>query len=65
MTREYVAVMERGDGRDEIVNSCTASSRQAAEAKMDPQGLYVVMTQKQAEARGLLDLRETTRFCGR
>lgn len=61
MQREYVAVLD-GDGRgpDEIVASCVASSRLAAEARLDPrrQGLYLVMTRRQAEARGIMDYRD-------
>lgn len=62
MKREYVAVLD-GDGRgpDEIIDSCVASSRQAAERKIDPSELYLVMTRRQAEARGIQDLRETGR----
>jgi len=64
MRREYVAVLD-GDGRfpDEIVASCEASSRGAAESKLDPkrQGLYLVMTRRQAEARGIQDLRPSSR----
>lgn len=63
MKREYVAVLD-GDDRspDEIVASCTASSRQAAERKLNG-NLYLVMTRRQAEARGIQDLREQTQFC--
>jgi hypothetical protein len=63
MKREYVAVLD-GDGRgpDEIVKSCVASSRQIAERKLNGD-LYSVMTRRQAEARGIQDLRERTRFC--
>jgi hypothetical protein len=63
MKREYVAVLD-GEGRhpDEIVKSCVASSRQEAERKLNGD-LYLVMTRRQAEARGIQDLREQTRFC--
>lgn len=63
MKREYVAVLD-GDGRgpDEIVKSCVASSRQVAERKLNSD-LYLVMTRRQAEARGIEDLRERTRHC--
>ena len=49
MKREYVAVLD-GDGRrpDEIVKSCVASSRQAAERKLNSD-LYLVMTRRQAD----------------
>ena len=62
MGREYVAVLD-GDGRgpDEIVKSCVASSRQIAERKINKSELYLVMTRRQAEARGIQDLREMTR----
>lgn len=62
MKREYVAVLD-GDGRgpDEIVKSCVASSCQAAERKINKASLYLVMTRRQAEARGIQDLREMTR----
>lgn len=65
MRREYVAVLD-GDGRmpDEIVGSCVATSREAAERRLNPSGLYLVMTRRQADARGLIDLRDTAaRFC--
>ena len=64
MRCEYVAVLD-GDGRvpDEIVGSCVATSRAAAERRLDPHGLYLVMTRRQAEARGLIELRDTARFC--
>lgn len=59
--REYVAVLD-GDGRgpDEIVKSCVASSRQAAERRMRVTDgtSYTVMTRRQAEARGIMDCRE-------
>ncbi len=61
MRREYVAVID-GDGRfpDEIVASCEASSRRVAENKLDPkrQGLYLLMTRSQADARGIQDFRD-------
>jgi hypothetical protein len=62
MKREYVAVAD-GEGRypDSIVNSCVASSRAVAERKMGMQ--FIVMTKRQAEARGLTDLRELVQFC--
>jgi hypothetical protein len=66
MKREYVAVLD-GDGRvpDEIVRSTVASSREAAKRTLDPrqEGLWLIMTRRQAEARGIQDLRETARFC--
>jgi len=66
MQREYVAVLD-GDGRypDEAVKSVMASDRRSAERMLDPrrQGLYLIMTRRQAEARGIQDLRDTTRFC--
>jgi hypothetical protein len=61
MKREYVAVLD-GDGRfpDEVVASCEASSRHVAENKLDPkrQGLYLLMTRRQADARGIQDFRD-------
>lgn len=64
MKREYVAVLD-GDGRgpDEVVKSCVASSRQAAERRINESQLYLVMTRRQAEARGIQDLRERSQFC--
>ena len=64
MKREYVAVLDgEGRGPDEIVASCVASSRQEAERKIDKNQLYIVMTRRQAEARGIQDLRERAQFC--
>ncbi len=66
MEREYVAVLD-GDGRgpDEIVKSVMATDRKSAERMLDPrcEGLYLILTRRQAEARGIPDLRETARFC--
>lgn len=68
MKREYVAVLD-GDGRasDEIVKTVVAASRRSAERILDPrrEGLYLIMTRRQADARGAQELRETARFCGR
>lgn len=62
MNRQYVAVLDgEGRGPDEIVASCTASSRQSAERKINKANLYLVVTRRQAEARGIQDLREMTR----
>ena len=62
MKREYVAVLDgEGRGPDEIVASCVASSRQEAESELN--SLYLVMTRRQAEARGIQDLRERAQFC--
>jgi hypothetical protein len=63
MGREYVAVLD-GDGTrpDEIVNSCVASSRRVAERRLNAD-LYLVMTRRQADARGILDLRDRPQFC--
>lgn len=61
MQREYVAVLCGAEpSGDEIVRSCVASSRQAAERRMavDDGTDYVVMTRRQAEERGIIDLRE-------
>lgn len=64
MKREYVAVLEGGEpSRDEIVDSCTASSRHEAEQKINKSGLYVVMTLRQAKARDIQDFRVADRFC--
>ena len=64
MNREYVAVLDgEGRGPDEIVACCTASSRQAAERKINKASLYLVMTRRQAEARGIQDLAKMTQFC--
>jgi hypothetical protein len=56
MKREYVAVLD-GDGRfpAEVVASCEASSRRVAENRLDPkrQGLHLLMTRRQADARGV------------
>jgi hypothetical protein len=64
MGREYVAVLD-GDGRgpDEIVKSCVASSRRVAERRLDAD-LYLVMTRRQADARGIPGLRDDRpQFC--
>jgi hypothetical protein len=66
MQREYVAVLD-GEGRcpDEIVKSVMATNRKTAERMLDPkrEGLYLILTRRQAEARGTQDRRDTTRFC--
>jgi hypothetical protein len=65
MKREYVAVAD-GDGRypDSIVKSCVASRRAVAERKMGlPPEQFIVMTKRQAEARGLIDMRDMVQFC--
>ena len=63
MNREYVAVLDgEGRGPDEIVKSCVASSRQTAERNLNSD-LYLVMTRRQAEARGIQDLAKMTQFC--
>lgn len=59
MKREYVAVLDGSEpSGDEIVRSCVASSRQAAERKMRASASCTVMTRRQAEARGIPDYRE-------
>jgi hypothetical protein len=61
MQREYVAVFNGSEpSGDEIVRSCVASSRQAAERRMRVTDgtSYTVMTRRQAEARGIPDYRE-------
>lgn len=66
MKREYVAVLCGAEpSGDEIVKSCVASSRQLAERRMRvaDSTSYTVMTRRQAEARGIQDLRERTQFC--
>lgn len=61
MRREYVTVLCGSEpSGDEIVRSCMASSRQAAERRMRVTDgtSYAVMTRRQAEARGIMDYRE-------